>query len=111
MASEWAAKDQNNVNSLIAVSSANDSTILKLYADPNTHRLLVSSTTVTSGFQQPTGTVNGSNQIFTFGLAPNVISVDQVPKQKVSSDGTVNWTGTTVVTLAIAPNFDIYGIA
>lgn len=64
------------------------------------------------GFQMPTGTVDGSNAIFTFAVAPNVISVDQGRvMQKTSSDGTVNWTGTAVVTLAVAPNFDIFGVA
>lgn len=65
------------------------------------------------GYQQPIGTVNGINQIFTWTTAPNVIVVDQGrPMQKVSSDGTINWTiiGTTV-TLAIAPNFDVFGVA
>ncbi len=65
-----------------------------------------------TGFQQPTGTVNGTNTVFVFTTAPKVISVDQGRvMQKVSSDGTVNWTGTTTVTLTIAPTFDIFGIA
>lgn len=57
----------------------------------------------------PTGTVNGSNTSFTFPSAPLVIVVDGVPKQKTQSDGTANWTGTTSVTLSVAPNFDIFG--
>jgi hypothetical protein len=66
-----------------------------------------------SGFQQSTsGVVNGSNQIFIWATAPNVIVVDQGrPMQKVSSDGTVNWTGTTTTTLSIAPTFDIFATA
>lgn len=62
-----------------------------------------------SGYQVPTGTVNGTNQTFTWATAPNVIVVDQGrAMQKVSSDGTVNWTGTTTTILSIAPTFDIY---
>lgn len=58
-----------------------------------------------------TGTVNGVNTSFTFTSAPVVITVDQSRvMQQTSSDGTVNWTGTTSVVLAIAPNFDIFGI-
>lgn len=57
-----------------------------------------------------TGTVDGSNTIFVFASAPNLIVVDGVPKQKVQSDGTVNWTGTTTVTLTVAPNYDIYAL-
>lgn len=65
-----------------------------------------------SGYQAPTsGTVDGSNTSFTFTTAPNVLSIDGVPKQKTSSDGTVNWTGTTSVSLTIAPNFDLFAIA
>lgn len=66
-----------------------------------------------SGFQQPTsGAVNGTNKVFVFATAPNVIVVDQGrPMQKVSSDTTVNWTGTTTVTLAVAPNSDIFATA
>lgn len=57
-----------------------------------------------------TGTVDGSNTIFTFSSAPSIIVVDQgKAMQKTSSDGTVNWTGTTTITLTVAPVFDIYG--
>lgn len=56
-----------------------------------------------------TGTVNSSNTAFTFASAPNVIVVDDVPKQKTSSDGTVNWTGTTSIVLTVAPTFDVFG--
>lgn len=63
------------------------------------------------GYEVPTGTVNGGNTSFVFASAPNAISVDGVPKQKVSSDGTVNWTGTTTVSLSVAPNFDIFRLS
>jgi hypothetical protein len=67
----------------------------------------------TSGvsIQTPTGVVNGSNTVFTFSTAPSIIVVDGGRMmQATSSDGTVNWTGTTVVTLTVAPNFDIFGL-
>ena len=68
--------------------------------------------TAISGYQAPTsGVVDGSNTIFAFTTAPNVLMVDGVVIRKVTSDSTVNWTGTTTVTLTIAPNFDIAGIA
>jgi len=65
-----------------------------------------------SGFQAPTsGTVDGSNTVFGFATAPKVIVVDQGrAMQKVSSDGTVNWTGGTTIILTVAPVFDIYAI-
>lgn len=63
-----------------------------------------------ASFQQPSsGVINGSNQVFVWATAPNVIIVDGGrAMQKSSSDGTVNWTGTTTVTLTIAPTFDIF---
>lgn len=75
---------------------------------------LVNTTTGgSSGYQAPTGgAVNGSNQVFTWATAPNVIVVDNVPKQRVNSDTTVNWTAVgTTTTLALAPNYDLYALA
>jgi len=63
------------------------------------------------GFQVATGVVDGSNLVFSFPSSPNVMCVDGVTIQKVSNDGTVNWTGTTSITLLIAPNFSIFAIA
>lgn len=64
-----------------------------------------------TGYQVAVGTVNGVNTSFTFAVAPHVISRDGIVMQKVQSDGTINWTGTTNVTLAVAPNFDVFGLA
>lgn len=66
-----------------------------------------------SGYQAPTsGAIDGSNQIFVWATAPNVIVVDGGRSmQKVSSDGSVNWTGTTTTTLTVAPNFDVFATA
>lgn len=115
-----------NANRNIVVDST---TVLSPYTDINlksgTNVTLSASTNNTTkqtditfsatggggGYQAATGTVDGSNTIFTFSTAPNVICVDQGRvMQQTSSDGTVNWTGTTTVTLAIAPNFDIFGV-
>ncbi len=63
-----------------------------------------------AGYQAPTGTVNGSNAVFVFATAPNAVSVDGVCLRKTASDTTVNWTGTTTITLTVAPNFDIFGL-
>lgn len=64
-------------------------------------------------FQQPlTGAVDGENTVFTWATEPNVIVVDSGRIiQKVSSDTTENWTGTTTTTLLIAPNSDIFAVA
>lgn len=71
---------------------------------------IVSATGTTFTVLIPTGTVNGTNTLFTFTTAPSVIVLDNMNvMNKVSSDTTVNWTGTTNVTLTQAPNFNIYG--
>lgn len=105
-----ASRDGNFVTTLVGVSSADGVTPVRVAVDPVTGRVLVDLPSAGLGFLAATGTVNGSNTSFTFASAPRVIVVDNVPRQKTSSDGTVNWTGTTSVTLAIAPNFDIYGM-
>lgn len=43
-----AAKDENDVSTLIAVSSADGSTPIRIYGDPTTHRLLVSASFATA---------------------------------------------------------------
>lgn len=70
-----------------------------------------SSSSSGGGYIEATGTVDGSNLDFTFASEPAIIVVDGVPRRKTQSDGTSNWTGTTSVTLLVAPNFDVYGIA
>lgn len=62
-----------------------------------------------SDIQIPIGTVDGSNTVFVFTSAPSVIVVDNRSLRQTSGDGTVNWTGTTTVTLTVAPNFDVFG--
>jgi hypothetical protein len=85
------------------------------YANNDTTKntdITIAASSVSAGYQSPTGTVDGSNAIFVFSTAPNVICVDNGRViQKTSSDGTVNWTGTDTITLTIAPNFDIFGVA
>ncbi len=79
----------------------------------NNATVITISTSAGAGFQQPvSGAIDGSNKIFVWAVAPNAISVDGGRIiQKVSSDTTVNWTGTTTTTLAVAPNFDVFGLA
>lgn len=58
----------------------------------------------------PTGAVNGTNQVFVFPNAPSVVVVDNgSTMNKTSSDGTQNWTGTTTITLLVAPTSNIFG--
>lgn len=110
---EIAKRDENFVPVLTGITDDSDGLIRMLRVDPVTGRLLISvSGSSSSGFQQPTsGTVDGSNTVFEWATEPNVIVVDNVSRQKVSSNGHVNWTGTTTTTLEIAPNDDIFSTA
>jgi len=66
----------------------------------------------TSGYQDPlTGVVDGNNKTYTWTIAPSVLVIDDVPKRKVNSDGTSNWSGTTTTILEAAPNWDIFAAA
>jgi len=58
----------------------------------------------------PTGTVDGTNQVFVFTGVPSIIVRDGVMMRKTSSDGSPNWTGTNTITLTIAPTFDIFAV-
>lgn len=105
------AIDANDRGSLTAVSSSDNTTIVRLVADPITGALVVSAVSASVSVLVPTGTVNGTNTSFTFTSAPTIIVLDNGNiMNKVSSDGTVNWTGTTAVVLNQAPNFNIFGL-
>lgn len=62
-----------------------------------------------SGYQAPlTGGLTGTN---TWTTAPNVLVIDGVPRQKVQTDGTIMWIGTTTTILTVncpKPTFDIF---
>ena len=61
-----------------------------------------------TGIEVPFEKPDGLMRTFTFTHVPKVVVRDSVSMQKISSDGEVNWTGTNIITLEIAPNFDIY---
>jgi hypothetical protein len=63
-----------------------------------------------SGFEIPTGTVNGTNREFTWLVEHNAISVDGIILQKTQQSGDTNWSGTTTTTLTVAPVFSIFGL-
>lgn len=102
--------DQNAVKSLLAVSSADGVSIVVVWADPVTHALLVKSV-ASAGFQIPTGTVNGSNKTFVFTTAPNAVVVDGATLQQTEQGGVQNWSGSTTITLLVAPNESIFSVA
>lgn len=92
------------------VSAGSNITLTPL---PNGTTQINASGSGSSGYQVPTvGVVDGVNRVFTWATEPNVIVLDNGnAMNKVSSDGTINWTGTTTTTLTQAPNFNIYATA
>lgn len=57
------------------------------------------------------GAVNGTNKVFTFSTAPQVVVVDNgstMNKTNITPDLTQNWTGTTTITLQVAPTSNIF---
>jgi len=101
-----AKRDGNSITTLIAVSNADGITPVTLYADPVTHRLLVSAGSG-GGFTllPATGSVNGSNVTFTFTEQPDYIISDGA-WYRINKGWT--WSVLTA-TMTIPPNDDIYG--
>lgn len=75
MVDSWQAIDGNDRGSLTAVSNADGTTIVRLWADPVTHRLLVDlaggSIPNFADNETPSGTINGSNVTFTLAHTPS----------------------------------------
>lgn len=75
-----AQHDQNHVPTLTAVSNADGVTIVALWADPVTHRLLVDATGGGGGttlkVETPSGTVDDSNTTFTVANTPVFIVIN-----------------------------------
>lgn len=111
MANEILRRDDNSIPVLAGITDDTNQEIRMLRVDPVTGRLKVTGLGGGgSSFIQPTsGALNQAT--FVWSTAPNVIFIDGVPRQKVSTDGTVNWTGTTTTVLTIYPTFDIFGLS
>lgn len=69
MTDSWSAIDANSRHSLTAVSNADGVSIVRLWADPVTHRLLVSSTGSLGSFVD-NEVVAGSGTTFTLANTP-----------------------------------------
>lgn len=102
--------DENDTRGLIAASSADGVTPVKLYADPTTHRLLTQNTALTE--LTATGTVNGVNTAFVFASQPTYIVSDGVWYKTTDNNGATQWSwdsGTTTATMIVPPTYSIYG--
>lgn len=111
MSDSWEAIDGNSRGSLTAVSNVDGKSIVRLWADPITHRLLVYVVGGGGGLTEldPTGAVNGLNATFVFPSPPTWIVSDHAWYRATNSNGSVNWTGTTTITMMIPPVEDIFG--
>ena len=113
MASDILKRDQNSIPVLGGITDDANQEIRMLRVDPTTGRLLITGTGGGggSGYQLPTGTVNGVNQTFVFATAPSAITVDGATLQQTEQGGSVNWSGTTTVVMTIPPNNSIFAVA
>lgn len=110
MADSWEAIDVNSRGSLTAVSSVDNTTIVRLVADPVTHRLLTSNAGGggTGTWYDVTGTINGSNVTFTIPVSPTsdiLLFLARQPQMK-TQDFTLS--GSTI-TMTYAPDASLSG--
>jgi len=108
---DTALKDGNDVSSLIAASSTDGTTPVKVYANPSTHRLLVSITGGGVTELAMTGAVNGINASFTIASEPSYVVSDGLWYKALDNNSVVQWSylaGT--ITMTIPPTSSIFGI-
>jgi len=67
-----ASRDENGVPTLIAASSADGKTPVKVYADPDTHRLLTQSAAGISGTGAPLTTPVYIGQVYVDTAGPDI---------------------------------------
>lgn len=110
MTNSWEAIDSNSRGSLTAVSSVDNTTIVRLVADPITKRLLTSNSggggTLT--WYDVTGTIDGTNITFTIPVSPasGIILYLARQPQMDTTDYTVS--GSTI-TYTYAPDASLSG--
>lgn len=84
--------DGNFERTLIAVSSVDGETPVRIWADPTTHRLLVdglaSGGGSVVGVEIPIGTVNGVNKVFTVSNTPVFIDTSGQVNVSATTDAT-----------------------
>src|SRR5258708_7014111 len=111
MAVENASRDQNDVPTLLAVSSSDGISPVKVYADPTTHRLKVdlSGGGGTGTWYDVSGTINSVNVTFTIPVTPSsdfiLVLVNQT--QMLGIDYTVV---ADTITMTVAPDISLSGL-
>lgn len=67
-----AARDENNVPTLIGASTADGKTPVRVYADPDTHRLLVQVAAGSTGTGAPATTPGYVGQVYVDTAGPDI---------------------------------------
>ncbi len=113
-----AYRDENDVPTLIAASSMDGFTPVRVYANPSTHRLLVQAASGGTGtWWKVTGTIDGNNKVFSIATAAAsdfmLVLARQPQAQTVGAD---TWDysysaggGTTTITYVTAPDASLSG--
>lgn len=107
----WANKDANSVATLIAVSNADDTTPIRLWADPVTHRLLVDLGGGGGGtltWYNVSGTIDGANMTFTIPVAPASGIILYLARQPQMDTLDYSVSGSTI-TMTYAPDASLSG--
>ena len=97
--------DQNGRQTLTALSSADDGTIVQLWADPTLHALLTTGESSFADCETPTGAINDVNVTFTLAHTPSPATSLQLTLNgqmlyPVGDDYTLS---TATITMNIAP--------
>ena len=115
MTDSWAPIDVNSRQGLTAVSNVDGTTIIRLYADPVTHRLLVdiAGGGGTGTWWDVTGTIDGANKTFSIATAVTsdfiLVLVNQTQMQGIDYTY-VAGAGTTTITMTTSPDASLSGL-
>lgn len=104
MSDSWQALDSNDRGSLTAVSNVDGTTIVRLWADPVTHRLLTDAAIGGTGtWYNVSGTVDGANVTFTIAASPTSDIILVLARQVQAKTTDYSVTGSTI-TMTYAPD-------
>lgn len=115
MADQTNAIDANSRQSLTAVSNSDGTTIVRLWADPITHRLLVDLAGAGGGtgtWYTVSGSVDGSNMTFTIPVAVTSNFLLFLARQPQAYTTDFNYSagaGSTTITMTYAPDASLSG--
>lgn len=98
-----ASRDENNVPTLIAASSSDGKTPVRIYADPSTHRLLVD---MTSGVAGPVSSTDGAIALWDGTTGQTIKDSTLVPSGTIAAPAT---TATPVFTAYYGGNTKALG--